>query len=81
MTNQEITALADDFRNLSYSTEKIANTISTFCGDVPASVVDATTIINLDLDQIVSIGGHEIKAKELLLLHKLLQETYPEEYL
>ena len=80
MTSQEITALSEGLRDISYSTEKVANTISTFC-ETPSPIIDANTIINLDLDQTISIGGQQIKAKDLLLLHRLLQETYPEEYL
>lgn len=46
-----------------------------------AEQIGYSTHIDLAPDQVITIGDCTLQAKELILLQRLLKETYPEEYL
>lgn len=79
MTCTDAATLSSSFSAAANNIHAVAAQISNISGI--AETINETTHIFLTPDQIIHVGDTHIQASELILMQRLLKETYPEEYL
>lgn len=79
MTSTDASALSTAFNDIAYDVRIVADQLSSI-NSIAEGINDITHIF-LAPDQVIHTGNDCIHASELVLMQRLLKETYPEEFL